>query len=298
MRIIFIGTVEFSYKALEKLINLNANIVGVCTKENSHFNADYVSLKPLCIKNNIEYKFVNDINNKENLEWIKSKKPDIIFCFGWSSLIKKELLQIPPMGILGFHPAKLPHNRGRHPIIWALALGLKKSASTFFFMDEGADSGDILSQKEFEILYEDNANSLYKKIINIALLQIEEFLPQLQNNNYKKIKQNHKIANYWRKRGKTDGKIDFRMDSFTIYNLVRALAKPYIGAHIEYAGKDIKIWKVKEHKNIVSIEYFENIEYGKVLKIENDSIFVRCYNGIIEIIKHEFTIMPSKGEYL
>jgi len=202
------------------------------------------------------------------------------------------------MGILGFHPAKLPHNRGRHPIIWALALGLKKSASTFFFMDEGADSGDILSQKEFEILYEDNANSLYKKIINIALLQIEEFLPQLQNNNYKKIKQNHKIANYWRKRGKTDGKIDFRMDSFTIYNLVRALAKPYIGAHIEYAGKDIKIWKVKEHKNIVSIEYFENIEYGKVLKIENDSIFVRCYNGIIEIIKHEFTIMPSKGEYL
>jgi methionyl-tRNA formyltransferase len=295
MRIIFIGTVEFSYKALEKLINLNANIVGVCTKEKSHFNADYISLKPSCIKNNIECRIVDDINNSENIEWIKSKEPDIIFCFGWSSLIKKELLEIPPMGILGFHPAKLPQNRGRHPIIWALVLGLQKSASTFFFMDEGADSGDILSQKEFEILYEDDASSLYKKIIDVALLQIEEFLPQLQNDNYKTIKQNHKIANYWRKRKKSDGKIDFRMNSLAIYNLVRALTKPYVGAHLEYNGKDIKIWKVQEHKNIANIE---NIEYGKILKIENGRIFVKCYDGVIEIIEHEFTNIPKEGDYL
>ena len=79
---------------------------------------------------------------------------------------------------MGYHPASLPENRGRHPIIWALALGLKKSASTFFFMEEGADDGDILSQKEFEILYEDDAKSLYEKVTDMALNQIEDFLPK------------------------------------------------------------------------------------------------------------------------
>lgn len=190
MRIVFIGTVEFSKKALKKLIELDANIVGVCTKKKSNFNSDFVDLKPLCKKNNIPVNLVKDINSKENYNWIKSLNPDIIFCFGWSSLIKKKILNLPPMGVLGFHPTKLPQNRGRHPIIWSLALGLKKSASTFFFMDEGADSGKILSQKNFEILDSDDAQSLYDKFVNIALLQIENFLPQLKK---KLIKQLNKI---------------------------------------------------------------------------------------------------------
>jgi methionyl-tRNA formyltransferase len=104
-------------------------------------------------------------------------------------LIKKELLELAPMGIVGYHPAKLPENRGRHPLIWALFLGMKQSASTFFFMDEGADSGDILSQVDFEILENDDARSLYNKVIDIALLQIEDFLPKLQNKTYDRIKQ-------------------------------------------------------------------------------------------------------------
>jgi methionyl-tRNA formyltransferase len=151
MRIVFIGTVEFSLKSLEKLIFLDANIVGVCTKELSKINSDFADLVPLCQENQIPYRLVTDINSRENLEWIGNLNPDIIFCFGWSSLIKKELLELAPMGIVGYHPAKLPENRGRHPLIWALFLGMKQSASTFFFMDEGADSGDILSQVDFEI---------------------------------------------------------------------------------------------------------------------------------------------------
>lgn len=293
MKILFIGTVEFSYRILEKLIKLNAEIVGVCTKDGSNFNNDFTDLIPLCKKNKIPYKFVDDINSKENIEWIKNLKPDIIFCFGWSSLIKKELLNFPKMGILGYHPASLPQNRGRHPLIWALALGLKKSASTFFFMDDEVDCGDILSQKDFEILYEDDAKSLYNKVSKIALNQIEEFLPKLQNNSFQRLKQNHSIANSWRKRGKKDGRIDFRMTSNAIYNLVRALTKPYIGAHIEYNGQDITVWKVEEiafNKN--------NIEFGKVLENDGKSIIVKTYDKAIKIIEHEFKELPKVGEYL
>ena len=293
MKILFIGTVEFSYRALEKLIGLNAEIIGVCTKEMSDFNSDFADLTILCNKNSILIKYLEDINSAENLNWINNLNPDIIFCFGWSSLIKKELLSLASMGIVGYHPAALPQNRGRHPLIWALALGLKKSASTFFFMQEGADDGDILSQKEFEILYEDDAKSLYNKVINIALIQIEEFLPKLQNNSFQRAKQDHNLANTWRKRGKEDGKIDFRMTSNAIYNLVRALTKPYVGAHIEYKRQDISIWKVEEinfDKN--------NIEFGKVLKNNGKSITVKTYDSAIKIIEHDFKELPKVGEYL
>ena len=197
------------------------------------------------------------------------------------------------MGVLGYHPAKLPQNRGRHPLIWSLALGLKQSASTFFFMDKGADSGDILSQKDFDILYTDDAQILYNKVIDIALIQIQEFVPQLENKTYQKIKQNHKIANKWRKRSKIDGEIDFRMSGEAIYNLVRALTKPYIGAHIEYKEKDIIVWKVKVVENSQ-----DNIESGKVLDSCGNTILVKTDDGAIKILEHEFKNLPIVGEYL
>ena len=293
MKILFIGTVEFSKIALKKLIELNAQIVGVCTKEKSEFNSDFADLIPLCEKNKIPYKFTDNVNSKDNCDWIKSFNPDIIFCFGWSNLLKKNILTLAPMGVLGFHPSELPKNRGRHPLIWALVLGLKKSASTFFFMNEGIDSGEILSQKKFDILENDDAQTLYDKFANIALLQIEEFLPQLEKKTYQTIKQNDKASNTWRKRVKIDGQINFRMSSQAIYNLVRALSKPYVGANINYKEKEIIVWKVE------IIDYKQdNIESGKVLDVNKDKILVKTYDGAIEITHHEFKKLPNIGEYL
>ncbi len=293
MKIVFIGTVEFSKKALQKLVDIDADLVGVCTKEKSSFNSDFADLTPICKENKIPFNFVEDINSKESINWIKDLNPDIIFCFGWSSLIKNELLSLAPMGVVGYHPAKLPQNRGRHPIIWALALGLKRSASSFFFMDDKADSGDIISQKEFEILDSDDAKTLYDKIIQLALIQIEDFVPQLKDNTYTRIKQDQALSNVWRKRNKADGKIDFRMSSKAIYNLVRALTKPYVGAHIEYKEKDISIWKVKiiENNDI-------NIESGKVIESSKEKLIIKTYDAAIEILEHEFKEVPKVGEYL
>lgn len=293
MKIVFIGTVEFSKKALEKLIEIKAEVAGVCTKEQSNYNSDFADLIPTCKENNIPFKFVNDINSKENIEWIKSLNPDIIFCFGWSSLIKKELLTIAPMGVVGFHPAKLPQNRGRHPLIWALALGLKESASTFFFMEEGADDGDILSQKDFSLLENDDAKSLYTKVIDIAIDQIEEFVPKLQNKAYSRTIQNHEKSNIWRKRGKKDGEIDFRMSSKSIFNLIRALTKPYVGAHYVYEENDIIVYKSEIIDNNQ-----QNIESGKVLASNNEYIIVKTYDGAIKLINNGFKKIPKTGEYL
>ncbi len=271
---------------------MGCNIVGVCTKQESTFNSDFCDLAPLCIENNIDYKYVNDINSQYIVDWISRLKPDIIFCFGWSNIIKKELLKVAPMGIVGFHPTKLPQNRGRHPLIWSLVLGLSSSASTFFFMDEGADSGDILSQKEFEISLVDDAQTLYEKVTDKALSQIQEFYPSLERKAYIRIPQDHRLANYWRKRNNEDGLIRFNMSSMAIYNLVRALTRPYIGAHIIYKGEEIKIWKIR----ILDCNQ-DNIEPGKVLRSVKDSIVVKTFDGAIEIVDYEFKILPRIGEY-
>lgn len=292
MKILFIGCVDFSEAMLYKLIELKSNIVGVITKKKSNFNSDFQSLEPTCVEYSINHKLTEDINSNEIIEWSKNLMPDIIFCFGWSSLIKTEMLNLSPMGVLGYHPTKLPQNRGRHPLIWSLCLDLKISASTFFFMKEAADDGDILSQKSFIIEYEDNARILYDKVIKIALSQVEEFLPLLINKKYTLINQDHSKSNLWRKRNINDGKIDFRMTSKAIYNLVRALTKPYSGAHLVYKNKEVKIWEVKE-------KIFEdnNIESGKVLS-SSDTVEVKTYDGSIILTKHDFIDLPKINEYL
>lgn len=160
-------------------------------------------------------------------------------------------------------------------------------------MDEGADSGDIISQVDVPIYYEDDALSLYNRLIETAKIQIRNLLPQLESNTYIRIKQNHKLANYWRKRGKEDGRIDFRMSSRAIYNLIRALTRPYVGAHLVYKGEEIKIWKTKEEKI-----HLPNIEPGKILKIEDRNILVKTYDNGIWLIEHEFIELPKVGEYL
>lgn len=293
MNIVFIGTVLFSKKALQQLIDIGFPPCCVITKQYSSFNADFAELAPVCEKYNIPYRFVDDIHESSNFLWIKEHNPDVIFCFGWSSLLKDSILKLPRLGVIGFHPAALPENRGRHPLIWALALGLKETASTFFFMDQGADSGDILSQETVSIDYKDDASSLYSKITEVALKQISSFTPKLKANSFVRKPQDHSLANTWRKRGKEDGRIDFRMSSRSIYNLVRALTRPYVGAHVQYRGQDVKVWKAKE----IDVQ-MPNIEPGKVLSANQNELCVKCGHKAISLIEHEFDPLPEKGEYL
>ena len=293
MRIVFIGTVEFSLRALERLVALNAEIVGVCTLQESKFNADHIDLSSFSEAHGIPSLYADDINATETLTWIKEKSPDVIFCFGWSRLIKEDLLELAPLGVVGFHPAALPANRGRHPLIWALVLGLKKTASTFFFMDAGADTGDILSQQEIFITDQDDARTLYDKVIETALAQITKFLPQLATGSFQRIKQKEQYANMWRKRCIPDGKIDWRMSAESIYNLVRGLTTPYTGAHFLVDGKEIKVWK-----SAIVTDVPNNIEPGKVLRQSNAGTVVKCGIGAICLTVTEPLFEPSIGSYL
>ena len=127
-------------------------------------------------KKKINSIYSNKINSTKIIRWIKKRKPDIIFCIGWNQLLNKKLLNIAPKGVIGYHPSDLPKNRGRHPIIWSLALGLKNIGSSFFYMDSKADTGRIISKKMIKIKKNSDSNSIYKNLIKEGRKQIREII--------------------------------------------------------------------------------------------------------------------------
>jgi methionyl-tRNA formyltransferase len=294
MRVVFIGCVEFSAAALAPLLRSpDCEIAGVVTRRHSAFNSDFRSLEGMALEAGVPC-FPAEGNDQEAMaDWIEARRPDVVYCFGWSYLLKARILRAARLGVVGYHPAAIPMNRGRHPVIWALALGLEETASTFFFMDEGADTGDILSQVPVAIAPEDDAGSLYRKLTAAALGQIAGFTPRLKAGTHVRLPQDHSRANSWRKRGKADGQIDWRMPARGVHDLVRALARPYPGAHCLAAGAEVKIWRARPVDGAP-----RNLEPGKVLSAGPEGILVKCGEGALLILEHEFTAVPAPGSYL
>jgi methionyl-tRNA formyltransferase len=293
MRIVFVGSVEFSDRLLVHLIHIGAEIVGVCTRRVDTKKSDYSDLSKTCNEFKIPWIYADDINSEYSKEWVKSLKPDIIFCFGWPKLLEKSFLELAPAGVLGYHPTLLPLHRGRHPLIWALALGLEQTGSTFFFMDTGPDSGDILSQEIVKIEFNDRARVLYEKLLITAMNQISVFLPQLETGKYVTVKQDEDKSSNWRKREKFDGQIDWRMSKKSIYNLVRSLSEPYPGASFFSDGTEVKIWKVEmlEGETIGQ-------EPGKVVGVDGTFPIIQCGDGAIRLLDFEPKIEIRVGAYL
>lgn len=294
MKTIFVGDVEFSKNVLKKLFDLNVDIIKVLSTSSKR-NSDKCNLEPLCKAHNTAFTSVDNINAPEVLKGLRALEPDVIICTGISTLLSAEFLALAKRGVIGYHPAALPDNRGRHPLIWTLVLGLKTLGSTFFWMDEGADSGPIISQATVEVAEDDYAIDLYDKMTQEALTQLETFIPRLKAGEEMAIPQNLQGSNCWRKRSKPDGKIDFRMSSLSIYNLVRALSQPYPGAHFVYQGVDISVWKTRR----INGDGYENIEPGKVVEVTDQGyIRVKTGDGLIELQEFDPALPLNKGVYL
>ncbi len=236
MRIVYVGAVEFSRCCLEEIMRQGAEVVALFTlpRDRASFHSDYADLSEIALARRVPVHYVRNINDPSSAEQLRAAHPDIIFVFGWSQLISKSILQIPPMGCIGTHPALLPQHRGRHPIVWALVEGLAESGLTFFYLDESADSGDILWQRSFPISLEDDACTVYEKVNQLAKEGLREFIPQLTRGAAPRIPQDHSRATYWRKRGEKDGEIQWEAPTMRTYNLIRALTRPYAGFQLQH----------------------------------------------------------------
>lgn len=294
VRMAVIGCVEFSATMFDTLLDIpQVSVVSVVTKDSSKLNSDFVSLRGKAEEKKIPCLSVSGRGELEIQDFLKSYDVEIAMCAGWSYLLPGCVISSVPRGVIGFHPAELPFNRGRHPLIWALALGLAETASTFFDMNESADEGKIISQKKVQIAPHDDARTLYDKVTNAANSQVREFLPSYLAGNLRPKQQDLGAGNVWRKRTALDGRIDWRMSYEAISNLVRALAPPYPKATFCFDGKDICVGRVLPGTNPG-----KHIEPGKVLAVEEGKVLVKCWGGAVWLVDHDLTKLPSLGEYL
>lgn len=291
MRIVFVGAVEFSRHCLQELLKHRADVVAVLTLERVAANghADYADVGELAGRYGIALHRIADINHPATASLLESLQPDVIFILGWSQLVSASILRIPRFGCIGSHPTLLPKHRGRHPLIWALVEGLSESGLTFFYLNERADAGDILWQRAFSIAAADDAATLYQKIKALASEAIAEFLPHLLTGAAPRRPQDERQATYWRRRTPSDGEIHWEEGSGRIHNLIRALTRPYVGAHTSCQGEKMVVWRSEVVRGDERLGAGLGIGAppGTVISADRAIPEVRTGDGLLRLVEYE-----------
>ena len=285
MKTILIGAVTTTRRVLETMIEVDFPISYVFSLDDavSENVSDYDPIFETAEKFNVPYKKFKKINDEENVKIIKEIEPDYIFVIGLSQLVKDEIINAARKGVVGFHPAPLPKYRGRATNVWQQLLGVKESAVSVFFIDDGIDSGDILAQEPYYIGENDYCQDVLDKIDEAAIVAMRKVLIGLRDNTLIPVKQNDEEATYTLKRSPEDGLIDWNQPIKDIHLFVRAISRPYPGAYSMYDGKSkIVIYKA---------EVLENKKYigfnGQIAELRKDGFDVVCKDGLLRVTDYE-----------
>lgn len=243
-RIVIAGSVNSSLKTLEKLIEHHMNITGVLglSPQSATNVSGFNDLRPISKKNDLNFTYFKNINSEETINFIREARPDLLFVVGLSQLVKKPLLDLPVTGCVGYHPTLLPEGRGRAAIAWII-FGKAKPAATFFLMDEGADSGDIIGQIPVTLSGREYPQEAIDKIMESIDALLDELLPKMKKGILNAEKQNDDKATFLGKRNPEDGYIRWDDSAEDIALLIRAVSKPLPGAYTYVDEKKLIIWK-------------------------------------------------------
>lgn len=243
-------------------------------------HSDFVDLRPLARKWGVPVVDTPNSNAPEVLERLRSLEPRYVFVIGWSQICRREFLDIPTDGAIGFHPALLPENRGRAVIPWTILQGKREAGATLFWMDEGMDSGDVLGQERIPVAGDETAASLYGKVNETLRGMMDRAIPLLQSGEGPRRPQDHSKATYCAKRTPADGLIDWAMPADVVWTLVRAVGDPYPGAFTYFKGRKLHVWEA---------EYVGRGPYtglpGQIQVLDDAGALVQCGDGRHVLLK-------------
>ncbi|MBU0647805.1 methionyl-tRNA formyltransferase [Patescibacteria group bacterium] len=247
-KLIFMGTPDFAVKSLRALIKEKYDVVGVFTapdrKKGRGQSVHQSPIKVLAEENNMKVFQPDKIKNEEWVEKIRELGPDIIVVAAYGQIIPKSILEIPKYGCVNVHASLLPKYRGASPIHYALLHGKKETGITIMKMDQGMDTGDIISNFQFPIFKNDNLETLHDKLAKLGAKLLVETLPDYIDGNIEPRKQDEAGATYTGKIEKKDGRIDWNKTSKELWNMVRAF-DPWPGTFTYLDGKCLKIRRVE-----------------------------------------------------
>jgi len=278
IRIVYMGTTEFSGNILKSLINDGWNIVGLVAQADKPVGRkrelEFPYTKKIAIENNIEV--FQPINIKEDNEWIKEKNPDLIITCAYGQIVPQKVLDIPKYKCINIHGSLLPKLRGAAPIQYAILQDYKVSGITIMEMVKKMDAGRMFAKGEVIIDNNDTSDSLFKKMEETASSLILEILPDYIDGKLVGIPQNESEVTFAPSIKREEEIINWNDNKRNIYNKIRAF-NSVPGAYTILDNINIKIWDSEE----IDREY--SGVNGEIVDVLKDKIIVKVSDGAIGI---------------
>ena len=277
MKFGFVTCVKLGLSCIEELYKSGFSLDIVITlNDNKAINkSGRVFLDKICSKHNIKLLKIDNINDQIAVDFIKNNSIDWLFIIGWSQIAKNNILNSSKFGVIGAHPTLLPVGRGRAAIPWTILKGINKTGVSFFKLDEGVDTGDIIHQEIISVDKNEDAKTLYEKVNLSHIKGISKVIEILKYKKINLIKQDNSLSTYWPRRESKDGEINLNKSISIAEKLIRATTKPYPGAFVKRKNKKIIIWKAK------LVDSFINEENNKYLIFKDGILLLEEYEESI-----------------
>jgi len=267
MKIAFCTCVQIGKSCIESVLSIGGHFDLLLTLHDhkSIKKSGRIFLDEIAENSNTPLFKLNHINDLDVANILAEYEIDWLFIIGWSQIASAELISIPRMGIIGAHPTLLPIGRGRAAVPWAIIKGLDKTGVTFYKMDEGVDTGEILDQFEIPISKNENATSLYDKVNAAHTELIKQIWPKLIAGSLVGIKQDEPKATYWEGRKPSNGELKTTMSVKEVEILVRATTHPYPGAYKVLDDKTkLVVWSgaLSARENSIQLHFCDGVYYA------------------------------------
>ena len=280
MKVIFMGTPDFSVGTLEALAEAGHEVVLAVTQPDKPKGRggkmQYTPVKEAALARDIPVYQPKKIREPECIEELKKYNADIMVVIAFGQILPKEILQMTPYGCINVHASLLPKYRGAAPIQWAVIDGEKVSGVTTMQMNEGLDTGDMILKTEIPLDPKETGGSLHDKLAEAGAKLCVETLKCLEDKTATWEPQGESTTAYAKMLDKNLGNINWNDPAVQIERLIRGL-NPWPSAYTHWNDKVIKLWQADV------VEDNTDQEAGTIVKVEKDSFYVQTGEGLLKI---------------
>ena len=282
MKVVYMGTPDFSVGALEAIINSGHEVTAVVTQpDKPKGRSKELQISPVkacALKYNLPVFQPVKIKEAEAVAKLREFEADIFVVAAFGQILSKEILTMPKYGCINIHASLLPKYRGASPIQWAVLNGEEVSGVTIMQMDEGIDTGDILIQETVTLDAKETGESLFDKLAVCGADLIVKALDAIEAGKVTPIKQDEAASTHVGMLKKEFGRMDFSQDAVVLERKIRGL-NSWPSAYTYFKGKTLKIWDA----DVADASGFAKTQCGEVVDVTKDSFLVMTGNGLLAI---------------
>ena len=281
MRVVFMGTPEFALPALQHLMLNGYQVVAVYTQPDRASGRGRSLVSPPVKRAAAEFNLpvVQPVSLKgvEAVAELARFQPEVIVVAAFGQILPQPVLELPRYGCLNIHPSLLPRHRGASPVVAAILSGDEFTGVSIMLMDEGLDTGPVLSRAQIPISDRDNSGSLSAKLSLIAAHLLQEVLSAWPRRELSPQPQDEALATYSGTITKGAGVVDWRLSAVAIWRQVRAFY-PWPGCYTRWRGKMLKITEA------VPLSDAEDAAEGQVVALPHSGFGVKTGDGILGVL--------------